>query len=194
MPDQPNAPSEFERLDIVRNLMPFVLFGVIVVLLALLLIRWPSAAPDDSPISTSAHLNRVISRLAGTGGPVLPGLVLDLGIYAAALLAVVLMVAAWRSGARRALVGLVLIGLLGLSYAGGMALYSGAMFGVCGFTLILAGGLVAWIATSPDDAAEMELEAAHAEHTEMKDKAFSQPEAATESDAGKNDYASHPVT
>jgi hypothetical protein len=52
--------------------------------------------------------------------------------------------AAWRSGSSTALVAMMLMALLGMLYAGSMALYNGAMVAVCGFSAMLWSGVVAF--------------------------------------------------
>ena len=73
---------------------------------------------------------------------------LDVSLYVMLMAGMVLLAMAWRRGTRNALIGLLAIALLGLAYAGGMALYFGPMVSICGFMLILFGGLIA-LAASP---------------------------------------------
>ncbi|MCC7445837.1 MAG: hypothetical protein IT324_00400 [Anaerolineae bacterium] len=127
-------------------LMPVVLVGLLIVLMALLLLRWPAGNQADSA-ETTTQLFRLLQPPAETA-PSVGMRLLDASLYVMMAAGIVLLAIAWRRGARNALVGLVGIAILGLAYASGMALYFGPMVSICGFMLILFGGLIA-LAASP---------------------------------------------
>src|SRR5450432_3349258 len=132
----------------VRSLLPIVIVGFALVLVALLVLLWPNGQWGDDGVVTMPHIVRLMTPLLHENGVNLPRRILDIGIYAVVVAGLVLLVQAWRQGRRNALVGLMFVGILGLSYVSGMALYTGPMIGTCGFMLILFGGLVAWVSTT----------------------------------------------
>ncbi len=138
------------RSDIIRSLMPIVLVGFLIVLVALLFLLWPV----DSGTRTMQHLARIIAPGDTEFG--LARRLLDLGIYVVVMIGFAFLLAAWRDSKRNALIGLMAIGILGTAYGSGMALYAGPMCSICGFLLILFGGLVAWAASSPAETGEPE--------------------------------------
>ncbi len=136
-------------LAIVRALMLIVIAGFILVGFALLLLRWPIGAGDQSV--------QQLARLAGSSdsGQTLLQRLPDLAIYLIVIAGIAFLALALRRGERSLLLGLMGVGFLGLAYAGGMALYIGPMVSVCGFTLIVFGGMVAWATTGPRDTADI---------------------------------------
>jgi uncharacterized membrane protein len=140
---------------IVRYLMPLVLIGLIIVLFALALLRWPAGPDADGP--GLHHLSRMLGP-APDGGPDIPRRLLDFIIYPVVLAGVGLLVMVLRRRSRTALIGLVAVGVLGLAYVNGMALYAGPMVSVCGFMLILFGGLVAWAGSSAPEETSVAVE------------------------------------
>ncbi len=146
MPD----PWNHANLAIIRALLSIVIVGFVLVGFALLLLRWPIGAGDQAV--------QQITRLAGSddNGANLIQRLPDLAIYLIVIAGIAFLVLAIRRGERSLLLGLVGIGFLGLAYAGGMALYIGPMVSVCGFMLILFGGMVAWATTGPREAEDTE--------------------------------------
>lgn len=148
-------PADYERqywlqnmLDSVRGLMSVVGIGIVVVIFALGALRWPTATPNDSPVDTSAHILRVVEGLGGQNGAAPSSAITDIGIYLIVLICMGMAISGWRRGTRGAFSGLIILGMLGIAYSGSMALYTGPMVSLCGFSLILFGGLVTWIAFS----------------------------------------------
>jgi hypothetical protein len=148
MPDSMPEPAARPRRwnpssDIVRGLLPIIFAGALIVAVSLLALRFPTATPDDPGASSAAHLMRVVSRFEGAA-PLMPGVILDIGVYVAVIATFVLMFAAGTRGNRGALTGLIGVGLLGIAYVSSMVLFVGPMVSLCGFSLILFGSLTAW--------------------------------------------------
>ncbi len=162
-------PDELDRLqqEHVRSLLPMVITGFVLVLLALLVLKWPNGQWGDEGVSTVPHVMRLFTPLLNEDGLNIPRRIIDLGIYAVVVVGLVLLVTAWRQGTRGTLPLLMLVSITGLAYVGGMALYSGPMIGTCGFMLILFGGLVTWASTTdhasahPDDEENLTTEPIH---------------------------------
>ncbi len=150
--EAPVPPAEIKQVSdagnrgIMWSLMPVVLLGFLIVLTALLLLRWPAGNRAD-PGETTTQLFRLLQP-PGEAAPSLAMRLLDVSLYVLLMAGMALLVMAWRRGARNALIGLMAIAILGLAYASGMALYIGPMVSICGFMLILFGGLIA-LAASP---------------------------------------------
>jgi hypothetical protein len=147
MPDRP-ADGNAASSAVIRSLMPIVLIGFILVLLALLFLLWPAGSQGDDRRGAVQHLARML--MPGEGGFNLARIFVDLGIYVVVVIGIGFLVSAWRSGRRNVLVGLMVVGILGIAYASGMGLYAGPAVSICGFMFILFGGLVAWAASSAD--------------------------------------------
>jgi hypothetical protein len=155
MPDEDTSRPNQTDVAMVRYLMPLVLIGLSVVILALTLLRWPAGPDADGP--GLHHLSRILGP-ASDGGPDILRRLVDFMIYPVVLVGVGLLVVVLRRRSRTALIGLVAVGVLGLAYVNGMALYAGPMVSVCGFMLILFGGLVAWAASSPPEETTVTVE------------------------------------
>ncbi|MCE7945826.1 MAG: hypothetical protein DYG88_00180 [Chloroflexi bacterium CFX4] len=138
MPEAAQHPPALESL---RGLLLLAFMGAALALLALTLMQWRSPRGEDAAWVTMTHPQRLVLRLEqrDTGG-----LVSDALIYPVLLIGVGSAAVAWRRGRRGALIGVMLMALLGMGYAGSMALYNGAMVAVCGFSLMLFSGLVAF--------------------------------------------------
>jgi hypothetical protein len=169
---EPPPSSEPTPKNQVRSLMFIVACGFVIVIVSLLLLNWPSGQWGESDVTMIPQIQRTIAAVTGKIAWPLPRLILDVGIYILLVIGLGFLVAAWRSGARGALMGLLAISILGLSYVSGMVVYVGPMISACGFVLILFGGLVAW-ASSPR---------------------HNLPEEPPIDDRGTDEYASHPVT
>ncbi len=162
-------PDELDRLqqEHVRSLLPMVITGFVLVLLALLVLKWPNGQWGDEGVSTMPHVMRLFTPLLNEDGLNIPRRIMDLGIYVVVVVGLVLLVTTWRQGTRGTLPLLMLVSITGLAYVGGMALYSGPMIGTCGFMLILFGGLVTWASTTdhtsahPDDEENLTTEPIH---------------------------------
>ncbi len=119
--------------------------GWLFAFIAVIALRWP--LDPSQPTSTGPHL----MRFAPNGDePALTLILRDLvnvGVYIILLVGAVFLLGGWIRGSRGVLRGLVVIGFLGLMYVAGMALYTGPMLAVCGFTLILFSGVVGWAAS-----------------------------------------------
>lgn len=135
-----------------RGALPITILGVVIALIALLVLQWP-VPTDDAGVQTKIHIARLVERLASGN---IGGAALDTLIYALVVAAIALAVLAWRRGSRSGLFGLAMVGLLGLAYSGSTALYTGPMVSICGFSLILFGGLLAFVVqgTTPDNGDE----------------------------------------
>ena len=138
---------------IIRSLIPIVFLGFLVAFLALFLLQWPMPAGTDQP--TGLLLLRIAAPSVGDNPANLARRFLDLGIFIITLIGIGFMAVAWRQGERGPLMGLVAVGILGIAYASGTAAYTGPMVSVCGYTIILFGGLVAWLAASSDASFEL---------------------------------------
>jgi hypothetical protein len=184
------AEIKVDRKDpvIIRSLIPIVFLGFLVAFLALFLLQWPMPSGSEQP--TGLLLLRIAAPSAGDNPANLARRFLDLGIFIITLIGIGFMAVAWRLGERGPLMGLVAVGILGIAYASGTAAYTGPMVSVCGYTIILFGGLVAWLAASSDASFEL------TEQSDISDtSAINKAEAeATERRTNDNvDNASHSV-
>lgn len=134
-------PEKSSALESLRGLMLLAFMGAAVALMALMLMQWRSPRSEDAAWVTMTHPQRLSIRLeqSDTGG-----LVSDALIYPVLLIGLASGAAAWRNGSSTALLAMMLMALLGMLYAGSMALYNGAMVAVCGFSAMLCSGLVAF--------------------------------------------------
>jgi hypothetical protein len=122
MPDSARGvPGSSKAILAVRGALQTALVGLIVALIALLLLQWPTAAPDDPPLTTGLHLTRITSRMAVEGAELDAGILLDGAIYLVVLAAFALLATVLARGDRRALVSLIALSSIGLIYAGSMA-------------------------------------------------------------------------
>lgn len=139
-----------ERRQTVRGVLPVAVFGLFVAAVGILLMQWPTFQADDSAVATTFHINRVIDRL--NAGDV-PGALADGLVYVLLIIGGLCVVVGWARGRVSALMGLAIIGLLGLAYMSGVALYNGPMIGVFGFALITFSGVISWavVAGAPQE-------------------------------------------
>jgi hypothetical protein len=163
---------------------------------ALVVLWWPTGNFGEQQVSIIHHIFRLTRPLNNEDGLNLPRRFLDAGIYLVVLVGVVFLVTAWRRGTRGALLGLIGVSVLGLSYVSGMALYSGPMVSTCGFLLILFGGVVTW-ATLRDETGEAEnadqlLENPIDQNDNLAQN-YSSADQAKPLDLGTDEYASHPI-
>jgi hypothetical protein len=170
MLEQPFTRESSPEMSI-RGLMWLVAAGFIVVIVALLILGWPSGQWGDKDLKILPQIMRTVFALRGEVTLPAARLALDVGIYVLVMIGLAFLVAAWRGGSRGAVTGLLVISILGLSYVSGMALYIGPMVSTCGFLLILFGGLVAWASMPRQNLPEQPID-----------------------DRGTDEYASHPVT
>jgi hypothetical protein len=155
MPEEINRPHQTDT-TVVRYLMVLVIAGLIAVFFALARLRWPAGPDADGP--GIHHLSRMLGPSPDSSSLDIPRRLLDFAIYPVALIGVGLLGLVLRRRSRLSLIGLMVVGFLGLAYVSGMALYAGPMVSVCGFMLILFGGLVAWIASSPPEETTITVE------------------------------------
>ncbi|MBO9308911.1 MAG: hypothetical protein J7551_03900 [Chloroflexi bacterium] len=133
--------EEWPGLEALRSLLVLAFLGAALALGALLFMQWRSPRGEDAAWVTMTHLRRLALRLEQSDAG---GLLSDALIYPVLLIGLVSSAAAWRSGSSTALMALMLVALLGMLYAGSMALYNGAMVAVCGFSAMLWSGAVAF--------------------------------------------------
>ncbi|MCC7208021.1 MAG: hypothetical protein IT323_11990 [Anaerolineae bacterium] len=134
------------------------LIGLILALGAALLLPWPTASPDDPPLTTALHYARLAEQ-AGVGGA-LPGLVLDAALYVALVIGIGAYVVARLRGGYTALGILLSVGLFGLAYTGRMAVpFVGPLVGLFGFALVVSGAGVAWATYETPEKSHVEPEA-----------------------------------
>ncbi|MEP7285780.1 MAG: hypothetical protein ABI947_08430 [Chloroflexota bacterium] len=176
---------ERSNLQTIRSLLPVVFAGLMLVIVALVIMLWPTGAYGDQGVQTVPHVLRVLRPLPSETGLNIPRRILDVGIYVVVLVGIGALLIAWRRGSRNALVSLIVVGVLGLSYVSGMALYTGPMVSTCGFLLIFFGGLVAWV-TSHNEPATSALpdDGDPADRADQIDRA----------ESGTDKYASHTIT
>jgi hypothetical protein len=135
------SPEGSSALEALRSLLILAFLGAALVLVALMAMQWRSPRSEDAAWVTMTHPQRLAIRLeqSDTGG-----LVSDALIYPVLLIGLASSAAAWQSGSKPALIALMLMALLGMLYAGSMALYNGAMVAVCGFSAMLWSGVIAF--------------------------------------------------
>jgi hypothetical protein len=143
----PPTNEAFLRAEMIREVMPLVLVGIIFAATALLLIPYPTPTVIDGPLTTLPHLEGVLAQLQNPEGKAVEGglgLVLPhLLIYLALLGAGVAFVGGLFTGGRRWLWALLGLGALGLVYVSRFAVpFTSPMIGVCGFAVILCGAVV----------------------------------------------------
>lgn len=191
MPDPARGvPGSGTTVLAVRGALHTALVGLLVALIALLLLQWPTAASDDPPLTTGLHLTRITSRMAGEGAELDAGVLLDGAIYLVVLAAFALLATVLARGDRRALVSLIALSSIGLIYAGSMAVpFIGPLIATFGFALAVSASTLAWIALANAEAATTEPH-----HPAPVTLESDRTDALMhESDTGISDYASHSV-
>lgn len=181
MPDD----QQLDETSTIRGLIILVFVGFVLVITALLTLLWPTGQFGSEGVETIPHLMRVFRPLLSESSLNLPRRILDIAIYAVVVAGIGFLITAWRRGSRGALLGLMAVAALGLSYVSAMALYTGPMISTCGYLLILFGALVAWSATRGEAQDPMQTDELPAEPTDR---------AADITNLGTDDYGSHPVT
>jgi hypothetical protein len=138
------------NLQTLRALMPLIILGYAMALCALPVVGWPTGQFGQQNVELVRHFDRITRPLISEGDSAgLPRKILDVAFYLVLLAGFGFLVLSWR-GRRNPMLGLIGVGILGLSYASGMALYSGPLLSTCGFLLILFGGIV-MLTTARDD-------------------------------------------
>lgn len=121
------------------------LLGLVLALGAALLLPWPTVSPDDSPLTTAPHVNRIVEQASTSGS--IPGLILDVALYVALAIGGLAYVVARVRGGYVPLGVLLSVGLFGLAYTGKMVVpFVGPLVGLFGFALVVSGAGVAWAA------------------------------------------------
>lgn len=147
-PHEADKPTH-SALESIRIVMAMVFLGLATVLCSLFFLQWP-ASPPAPPTDTTLHTARIYEQIRDDGTTGLIRSLVDVSIYVVILAGIACLVLA-LVGRRGAVMGLIGVGVLGLVYASGTALYTGPMISVCGFTVILFGGLTAWVASGAAD-------------------------------------------
>src|SRR5689334_19171635 len=121
MPDAPESPDVPDMGEVrkVRSLLPLVIMGFVLVVIALAVLWWPTGNFGEQQVSVIHHIARLTRPLNNEDGLNLPRRFLDAAIYLVVLAGVVFLVTVWRRGTRGALMGLIGVSVLGLSYASG---------------------------------------------------------------------------
>jgi hypothetical protein len=125
---------------------------------------------------------------------------MDATVYILLLVGMGCLVIAWQRARPGPLIALTMVGALGLAYVSGSALYTGPMISVCGFSMVLFGGLVAWIAVPVGKEKQKTLESIAALEQSIETpeavKAAGETSGTTETGEASetSDYASHSVT
>lgn len=164
---QPRRKRIDNNLLTIRALIPLVLFGFLLTLIALLIAGWPTGQFGQQNVETVPHYERFTRPLVGEGETLtLPRRILDVAFYLVLLAGFAFLFLTWRRGNRSSLMGLIGVGILGLSYASGMALYNGAFVSMCGFLLILFSGIVMLTVVRDDEDVETETDLTESESTQ----------------------------
>jgi len=143
------------NLQTLRVLLPLVLFGYLMALCSLPVAGWPTGQFGQQNVELVSHFQRITHTLVSEGdSAALPRRILDIAFYLVLLAGLAFMVLVWRRGKRSPMIGLLGVAILGLSYASGMALFTGGFMSMCGFLLILFGEIVMLTAARDDDEAE----------------------------------------
>jgi hypothetical protein len=138
------------RRSSLRDSVPIVTLGLLLVTFAMLLAPWPSDQAASNNVSVS-YFERIAGKqigvLAGQSGKTLVWYgrrVLDVLVFCMLVMGYGSMaLLAWRNE-YRALIALIAIGALGTLYAGFMGLYPGPILAAVGFALILFGAGLDW--------------------------------------------------
>ncbi len=168
-------PVQPVRRDHVFAMMPLIVVGYALVLVALLLLPWPTGQYGEQEVGFVPHILRIICPLpdevATSSPPSVPVLgfqcypwdgahpnfprrLLDIAIYGVVIVGIYLLAMAVRRGTRGSLAALIVFSVVGLSYVGGMALYTAPAISVFGYLLILFGALVAFASFPPEGIAQ----------------------------------------
>jgi hypothetical protein len=142
-----------ENAPEIRGLIAIVFLGLLIVGTAMLFLLWPLGATGEARTTTVNFRSRV-EEPDQASGVTLTQRFLDLGVCVGVIVGLVAAFMAWIGNKRQVLLGLMVIGILGVAYASGMTLYTGPAVFMCGFLLVLFGGLVAWMSSSPDEATD----------------------------------------
>ncbi len=153
----PNNPDHYDKSERDQALagdslaIPGVSFGVLIVgaigwlLAAIAVVGLPWPMPGAQPTVSGPVLDRLIVSVPDE--PLVTAIarhIVDLGPFVLLIAAPIALVVAAGRRTRRAATALAIIGLLGIIYAAGMALYIGGMVAVGGFILIFISGLLGW--------------------------------------------------
>jgi hypothetical protein len=136
-----------ERLAVMRSLMALVFLGFLIVGTAMLCMLWPLGSVGDAR-TTSVNFRARVEEADQASGVSVAQRILDLVVCGGIIVGLIALFIAWIGGRRDVLIALMVVGILSIAYASGMALYSGPLVFICGFMLVLFGGLVAWMSSS----------------------------------------------
>lgn len=153
MIDQPKWKRGDSTLATIRGVLLLAMVGFVLVIVAFLVLLWPTGSWGTNDVAFVQHFQRITSALTGEGTSNLPRRLLDVAIYLVVLVGLIFMFGAWWRGSRFALTGLLGASVLGLSYAGGMALYTAPMVTSCGFTLVLFAALLSLLSLHEEEPA-----------------------------------------
>ncbi len=121
--------------------------GWFLAVVAVLVLHWP--LDGAQPTIAVRHLLRLMGTVPGeTAAAATVRRFLDAAIYVILLLGTGFLLAVWIRRPQGALRGSAVAAFLGIVYTAGMALYTGPMIGVCGFTLTLCSTLISLAALS----------------------------------------------
>jgi hypothetical protein len=137
---------------LIRSMMPVVLVGVALALVALLGLRWPTSAAFDADYGP--QFLRIVRGLAGDSPRGIAGVVVDSSVYVLIVVAIVLAGLTIVRGQREFLGTLVVTGLLGVAYCTGMVLYVGPMVATSAFMIVSLASLMTWLATGASEDAD----------------------------------------
>lgn len=141
-----------KRRELIRSMMPVVLVGVALALVALLGLRWPTSPAFDADYGP--QFQRIVRGLAGESPRGIAGVLVDSSVYVLIVVAIVLAGLTMVRGQREFLGTLVVTGLLGVAYCAGMVLYVGPMVATSAFMLISLASLMTWLATGTDESVD----------------------------------------
>src|SRR5579859_6368000 len=186
MPQPPESIRQTQpaHRDHVLSMIPLIVVGYVLVIVALLILPWPTGQYGEDDVKLVPHIARVICPLPDevpadahptttvlaftcypwdNARPNLPRRLLDLAIYPVMIVGVYLLVTAMQRGTRGSLVALIAFSVIGLSYAGGLALFTAPAISIFGYLLILFGALIAWASFPPESEgpAQKQMELVH---------------------------------
>ena len=153
----PNHPEQYDKTERDQALaddplaVPGVSFGVLIIgaigwlLAAIAVVGLPWPMPGAQPTVNGPVLDRLMASVPDE--PLMTAIarhIVDLGPFVLLIAVPIALVVAAGRRTRRAATALAIIGLLGIIYAAGMALFIGGMVAVCGFVLIFISGLLGW--------------------------------------------------
>ena len=154
LPNNPDHYDESERDQALAGdslAIPGVSFGVLIIgaigwlLAAIAVVGLPWPMPGAQPTVSGPVLDRLMVSIPDE--PLATAIarhIVDLGPFVLLIAAPIALVVAAGRRTRRAATALAIIGLFGIMYAAGMALYLGGMVAVGGFILIFISGLLGW--------------------------------------------------